>query len=159
MEWLVWGIILFLFFASFIGLVAPIIPSTPLILAGFLLYQIFIGEASLGWGFWLTMLALTVLSFVIDYVSSGLFVKRYGGSRGSFWAAILGVMFGPFLLGPFGLLLGPFLAVVLVELFHRQKIAQAIRVGAASVIGFLGGSLFRGLIHLGMIIWFFVLVF
>ncbi len=158
MEWLIWGIILVLFIFSFVGLVAPVIPSTPLIFIGFGLYHFFIGDIPLGWGFWLTMLVLTAISFVIDYVSSGFFVRRFGGSKVSFWAAIFGVMIGPFLFGPVGLLLGPFLLVILVELFRRQDLVQALRVATASVVGFLGGSLFRGLIHLGMIIWFFVLV-
>lgn len=159
MEWALWLVVIFCFALSFVGLLVPVIPSTPLVLLGFLVYQWFIGDVFLGWGFWVTMVLLTVLSFVVDYLSSGLLVKRFGGSKAAVWAAILGAVIGPFVFGPFGLFLGPFLAVLAVEWMRHQHLPQAFRVGIASLIGLLGGGLFRGLLHIVMMVWFLFVVF
>ncbi len=159
MEGLVWLVIVICFGLSFVGLLVPVIPSTPLVLLGFLVYQWFIGDVFLGWGFWVTMIVLTAVSFVSDYVASGWLVKRAGGSQAAVWAAVLGAVIGPFIFGPFGLFIGPVLAVVAVEWFRHPHFPQALRVGLASLVGLLGGALFRGLLHLVMIVWFLFVVF
>ncbi|OJF16753.1 MAG: hypothetical protein A6D91_11120 [Bacillaceae bacterium G1] len=159
MEWLWWLIIVAFFGLSFVGLFVPVIPSTPLVLLGFLVYRLLIGDVFLGWGFWLTMVLLTVFSFVVDYVASGVLVKRSGGSKAAVWSAVLGAMVGPFVFGPLGLFVGPFLAVVAVEWLRQQNLSRAVRVGGASLVGLVGGSLFRGLLHLVMIVWFLLVVF
>lgn len=159
MEWVLWLVVWACFLLSFVGLLVPVIPSTPLVLLGFLVFEWFIGDGFLGWGFWVTMVLLTAVSLVIDVAASGLLVKRAGGSRASFWAAVLGALFGPFVLGPLGLLVGPFLAVVAVEWWRHQHLPKAVRIGFASLVGLLGGSLFRGFIHVVMIVWFLFVVF
>jgi len=156
MDWLIWLLIVLCFGLSFVGLFVPVIPSTPLVLLGFLFYQWFLSDDFLGWGFWITMVALTVISFIVDYAASGLLVKRTGGSKAAVWAAVLGAVAGPFIFGPLGLFLGPLLAVVVVEWIRHRQLPQAVRVGLASLVGLLGGSLFRGLLHVVMIVWFLV---
>jgi len=158
-EWILWLVVIVCFGLSFVGLVVPVIPSTPLVLIGFLVYQLFIGDVFLGWVFWGTMVLLTIISFIVDYLASGWLVKRAGGSKEAIWAAVLGAVAGPFILGPLGLFIGPFLAVVAVELIRKKNLQQAFQVGLASLIGFLFGGLFRGVLHIVMIVWFLFIVF
>ncbi len=48
---------------------------------------------------------------------------------------------GSFILPPFGILLVPFLAVLVTELILHKDGKKALKIGFATIIGFLGGSI------------------
>lgn len=162
MEVLFWMLIGALFVLSFVGLVVPVLPGTVLIFLGFVIYHFGIDSTQLGWWFWISMIILAALGFVVDTLASAFFAKTYGGSKGAFWAAVAGAVLGPLLLGavlgPLSLVLGPMVAVVGLELLRGRDFAQAMRVGWGTFLGFLSGTLFKVLIHIVMIVWFFILV-
>ncbi len=81
--------------------------------------------------------------------------ETQGGSRLGAWAAILGILVGPLLFGPIGVVIGPFLLVLVVEIIRGVPWKQATQIGFASIIGLLGGSLLKAIIHLLMIVIFF----
>ena len=149
-----WLLILILFVLSFVGIIMPVIPGVTLIWIGLLLYN-FIISPLVGWQFWLTMFLLTVLTIVVDFLASSTWVKHKGGSRLGAWAAILGILVGPLLFGPIGVVIGPFLLVLVVEIIRGVPWKQATQIGFASIIGLLGGSLLKAIIHLLMIVIFF----
>ena len=163
MEVVLWILIGLLFALSFVGLVVPVLPGTVLIFLGFLIYHFGIDNTQLTRGFWISMILLAALGFVVDTLASGFFAKTYGGSKGAFWAAVAGAILGPILLGallgPLSLVVGPMVAVVGFELFRGRDLQQALRVGWGTFLGFLSGTLFKVLIHIVMIAWFFILIF
>lgn len=72
-------------------------------------------------------------------------------------AAVAGAIIFPFILGPVGILVGPLVAVVIVELIQRKSWQEALRVGWGTLVGFLGGLFFKGLLMFGILIWFVIL--
>ena len=150
MDYIWWALIIILFLVSFIGIVMPIIPGLPLIWAGLLIYHFGIGQLT-GWNFWVTIILLSILVIIVDYIASSAWVRRYGGSRLGAFAAFIGILIGPFLLGPIGVILGPFIAVTVAELIRGFKLEKAIKIGIASIIGFLGGSVFKVILQAAMI--------
>lgn len=157
MVW--WILIIVLFLLAYVGLILPGLPGTPFILGGFLLYHFLIDDTQLGWVFWVTVVVLTLLMFLVDYVASGVAAKKYGGSKWSVVAAVIGVLIFPFILGPIGIIVGPFLLVFFVELMLNRNWEEAMKIGFSTVIGFLGGIFVTFLIMTGMIIWFLFLAF
>lgn len=150
MDLLLWVIIIVLFILSFIGIVMPIVPGAPLIWFGIIIYYFGIEPIS-GWFFWVSIIVLTILSFVVDYVASVTFVDKWGGSKASKWAVILGLIFGPILLGPLGIILGPFILAVIAEILNGATITNSLKIGLASFVGLLGSSILKGLIYILMI--------
>ncbi len=150
-----WFIIILLFLFSFIGVIMPIIPGLPLIWIGFLIYHFGVAPLT-GINFWLTIIILSIVIFVIDYLASSAWVKRYGGSKSGALSAIGGVLLGPFIFGPIGIIIGPFIFVTVTELLQGYRFKKAVQIGFASLIGFVGGSLLKIILQLLMIAIFYL---
>lgn len=159
MDMLWWGIIILLFILAYLGLIVPALPDAPLMIAGFVIYQFLIDSGQLGFGFWITVLILAILLILVDYVSSSIAVKKFGGNALSVAAAILGVIIFPVVMGPVGVIAGPFLLVFALELVLKKSVTVALRIAYGTLIGFLGGIFAKFIVLTGILIWFFVLVF
>ncbi len=85
-------------------------------------------------------------------------LKSMGGQKTSETIAAIATIVGSFVFPPFGIILVPFLAVLVSELIIQKDIMKATKVGFATIIGFLGGSLAKVLIQLLMIVWFILAV-
>ncbi|WP_400163469.1 DUF456 domain-containing protein [Brevibacillus sp. TJ4] len=161
MDILLWIVIVALFALSIAGIFLPVIPDTILLWAGFLLYHFFVADpgAGLPASFWWGMVGLSVLLFGADFLTNMYFVKRYGGSKWSSFAAVLGIILGIFIFPPFGMIILPFVFVVLVELFvQNQPLERAIKAGFGSLLGFLGSAVVKVVLQIAMIIWFFLAI-
>jgi len=157
-----WIVISVLFLLSIVGVFIPVIPDAVLMWIAFLIYQFGIagpGEG-LGWIFWISMTIITALIFLADILSNIYFVKKYGGDKWSAGAAVAGLLIGTVLLspfvGPFSIVLGPFLAVLLLEVMRSRNKGEALQIAFGTLIGFLGSGFVKIGLILVMIIWFFV---
>lgn len=159
MDMLWWGVVILLFILAYIGLVAPALPDAPLLIAGFAVYHFLINPDRLGFGFWITALILAILLILVDYVSSSIAVKKYGGNALSITAAIVGVILFPFIMGPVGVIAGPFICVFVLELLFKKSASKALHIAYGTLVGFLGGILTKLIVLTGLLIWFWVLVF
>lgn len=158
---LAWVLITGCFLVGFIGLFISVLPETLAVLAGFVLYHFLVNPHVLSWPFWTGVIFLSVVSMLLDYVAGGIAARKYGASKWATLAAIVGTVVFPILLGPLGwlgLIIGPFVAVVLVELLQRKTFAQAVRAGFGTWVGMISGIFFKGLIMVAMIVWFLILV-
>lgn len=159
MEILLWILIVALFGLSIAGIFLPVLPDTILLWGGFLLYHFFLAapDAGLPSSFWWGMAVLSVLLYGADLLTNVYFVKKYGGSKWASLAAVVGLVMGIFLFPPFGMLILPFLFVVLVEaVFQQQPLEKAVKVGFGSLVAFLGSAAMKVVLQLVMIIWFFI---
>jgi uncharacterized protein YqgC (DUF456 family) len=80
------------------------------------------------------------LALAADLAASVLGAKRVGASRQALIGSVIGGIVGIFF-GLIGLLLGPFIGAVAGELMARRSIAGAARVGLATWIGLLVGTM------------------
>ncbi|MFC7321346.1 DUF456 domain-containing protein [Halobacillus campisalis] len=156
MDIVIWIIIGLLFLASFASLIFPIIPGPLVLWLGFLAYQFFIDGGELSILFWIAMILLTVVLIVSDIIANSYFVKKYGGSKWGERSAAIGVIAGSFIIPPFGIIVVPFVLVLVVELAQKRTADEAFKAGIGSLFGFLSGSFAKVIIQLMMIIWFFV---
>lgn len=157
-ETIYWIVIGIFFLIAYAGLVLPVLPDYPLVIAGFVVYHFLINDEKLGWFFWIIAIVVGVVLFIIDYIASSIAVKQKGGSKWSMFAAFVGIVIFPFLgLGPLGIIVGPFVMVVLVEYVQKKSFSEALEVGYSTLIGFIGGVFVKFLIMTGMICWFVIL--
>ena len=158
MEFLWWGLTILLFVLSFAGIIYPIIPSVLALWGGFAVYQFLINPIELSVWFWISMAILSVILIAADIIANSYFVKKYGGSKMSETIAAIATIVGSFIFPPFGIILIPFLAVLVTEFIRQKDIKKALKIGCATIIGFLGGSAAKVLIQLLMIAWFVIAV-
>ncbi len=152
-------IIAILFFiAGMAGIFLPVLPGAPLLVVGMVAYGLVEGFTHLTWQFFLGQFILMSFVFGIDYLANIWGVKKYGGSRTAVWGSVLGALVGLVLLGPLGIILGPFIGAVAGELLAKQDINQAVRAGIGTLLGFLGGALVKLMIQTIMIVWFFTAI-
>lgn len=127
-----------LMIAGVAGSFVPFVPGTPLILLGALIYAVATDFQPVGGWRLLLLGGLTVIGYTLDYVSGALGTRKLGGSRWAVFGAVGGGMVGLFF-GPWGILLGPILGAIAVELIYRKDLQVALKSGVGAVIGvFLG---------------------
>lgn len=158
MDFVWWGITILLFVLSFVGIVYPIIPSVVAIWGGYAIYHFLINSDELSLWFWISMALLSAVLIAADIIANSYFVKKYGGSKASERIAVISTIIGSFVFPPFGIILVPFLAVLVTEFIIHKDVLKAAKIGFATIIGFLGGSLAKIVIQLIMIIWFVLAV-
>lgn len=156
LDVILWVIIVACFIVSFIGLVYPIIPSVLVIWAGVAVYHFGINSEELSWISWTMFVLLTVVLFVADYLANLHFVDRAGGSKWGMRAATVGLIVGSFVIPPFGVIIVPFVLVLLAELVQKKSFSESLKVAFATLIAILSGTFAKGVIQLIMIIVFVV---
>lgn len=154
-------IVALLFFAGGLaGTLLPVLPGALLIWAGMLLYGVLTGFTTLGFWFFVGQGLAVALVHVIDYLAGVVGVRRYGGSRNAVYGSIAGAILGIFILGPAGIIFGPFIGAVIGEMMgpHKQ-LEVAFRSGVGTLVGLIGGTVIKLAVEIVMIIWFFWAVY
>jgi uncharacterized protein YqgC (DUF456 family) len=141
-----------LMFAGLAGTILPLIPGTPLILLGAIVYAIATDFATVD-GWLIAVLALICVGAeLVEYVAGTIGARRYGASRAGVCGAIVGGLAGILVLGPIGILIGPIAGAVAGELLAGTSGAQAIRAGLGAIIGTAAGVLLKFLAGVAMVI-------
>jgi uncharacterized protein YqgC (DUF456 family) len=144
------------FILGMAGTILPIMPGVILIYSGMLIYGILTKFVILDANFFLLQGMAVLLIFSVDFLATAAGTKRFGGSRYAMWGAVIGTLAGLVIFGPFGIILGPFLGAVTVELILGKKPNLAIKAGFGTLIGILGGTVIKLVIQITMIIYFFL---
>lgn len=126
--------------AGFVGVIAPVLPGAPLVLAGLIVAAWAEDFQYVGVWTLLFLGVLTALTYVVDAMAAALGVKRVGASKKAVLGAMIGTTVGVFFGLP-GILLGPFLGAVAGELLVTRDAKQVGRAGVAAWIGFVIGTL------------------
>jgi len=121
------------------GTVLPALPGLPLVFAGMLLAAWADGFREIGVWTVLLLALLTLVSIVVDVVSTALGAKRVGAGKAAMFGAALGTLVGAFFAIP-GLIIGPFLGAMVAELLRGRELAHASRVGFGTWVGLAVGT-------------------
>lgn len=142
-------------FVGLAGCVLPMLPGAPLVFAGIYIYAWLTGFTTISRNLIIIFLILTVLSVIIEYISSSIGSKKFGASKLGFIGAFVGAVIGVFFI-PWGLIVGPLAGALTGELIVGKKMKEAFRSGTGAVIGFFGGTLLKTVISFAMIAFFTV---
>jgi len=119
-------------------------------------YGFMTGFASLSIWFFVMQLLVMAVIFIVDFIASVVSTKKYGGSKQAAFGAAVGTILGVIILGPLGIIIGPFAGSVAAEVLLGKEIKQAVKVGFGSLVGVMGGTLFKLAAEALMIIYFFM---
>jgi len=135
---LIWAGVALLIVSGLAGLVLPVIPGPPLLLAGFVLAAWAEQFQYVGLNTLIVLSLLCLFAIILDFVAGALGAKRYGASKAAIWGALIGAVVG-IVFGPIGILFGPFVGAVIGELINGRQLQQAGRAGFGASIGMLVG--------------------
>ncbi|WP_070120662.1 DUF456 domain-containing protein [Bacillus marinisedimentorum] len=159
MDILYWIIIITAFLIAFIGLVYPVIPVALFLAVGFVLYGVFFSFDPFTISFWIVEGILMLFLFLSDYIANWLGVERSGGSKYAVRGSIAGLIIGPFLLPPFGIIIGPLAGAFLAEwLLNKSSVKMAFKVALAALAAFLAGAAMKAVVMVFMIGYFLWIV-
>lgn len=141
------------------GVFLPMFPGVSLIFVGILVASItskfsFISNSTI-----IILGLLTLISFLVDYLSGFLGAKYSGASILGSVGAILGAVFGVTTLGPIGLILGPALGVLIFEFLLKKPIKQSAKSATYTFFSTIVGMIVNTLIALIMITVFISSIF
>lgn len=134
------GILIFLGLA---GAVLPFLPGPPLALAGLIIYAVAQGTDKVSVLAILVFSVLTILTLILDFLAPVLGAKGYKASRYGVVGSFVGAIFGMFVLGPLGIIIGPFIGGFCGEILANRGAYSAWRTAIGSFVGFLVGTVFR----------------
>ena len=158
MELFWWLFTVVLFAVGLIGTVVPVFPGTIIILAGALLHRLMLGPGkSVGWRIIAILVLLTLVTYVLDFVSGYFGARFFGATKWGMFGAILGALAGT-VFGIVGLFIGPVIGAVAGEFMAGKRMIDAGRAGWGSLLGNLGALMGELLVALVMITIFFLTV-
>lgn len=141
------------------GVVLPVLPGLPLTFAGMLLAAWAGDFQQVGWMTLTVLGLLTVLSVLVDFLSTALGAQRVGASRKAIIGSIIGTFAGLLFL-PIGIFVGPFAGALIGEMLHGRELGQATKVGLATWLGLVVGMVLKvglafAMLALFLVMWFY----
>jgi hypothetical protein len=132
-----------LMLAGLLGTLAPVVPDTPLILVGALVLALADGFTLADLKLLAVLALIAVIAEALSYLAVALGAKGGGASWKGIAGAILGVVAGLVILGPWGLLIGPAVGVILGEMWAGKRGKDAIKAGLGALVGVIGGVVLK----------------
>ncbi len=133
------------------GIIFPLIPGIPLAWLGLLLLGMVTGFNAISVQVVVIFFGFTFLTLLFDVAAPLLGARRYQASRAGIIGAGIGCVVGIFLLGPFGLIVGPLCGALAGEFWIGRETSAALRSAQGVVLGFLIGSLLKVVLVLTML--------
>jgi uncharacterized protein len=124
--------------AGLVGAVVPLIPGTPLVFAGALIYAIATDFTPIGTGRLGILFVLGVAGWAIEHIAGALGARRAGGGRAAVVGALVGAVVG-LAAAPLGLLVGPIAGAIGGELLSGRDPAGSVRAGIGTAVGIVLG--------------------
>jgi uncharacterized protein YqgC (DUF456 family) len=159
LDIILWILVIASFVLAFAALIYPVLPGVPLLWLGALIYSLGISEGGLHFTFWIALSLFSIFMFAIDFISNRYFLKQTDVSDLSDKLSIPAIVIGSFVIPPFGLLIIPFITVMVVELYHEKSYKEAAKVAGSTVISFLASSAAKFIMLIMFVIIFCLYVF
>lgn len=151
MNTLCWFIAIIIMAIGLIGTILPFVPGTTIILAAAIGHRLLVGpENGMNWWGLAGMVALALLSYVLEYASGYFGAKRFGATKWGLVGAILGGIIGIFT-GFVLLLVLPIVGAIVGELIGGQRLVSAGKAGWGTLLGNLAGMIGKMAIAFAMV--------
>ncbi|MDF2606049.1 MAG: putative rane protein [Bacillales bacterium] len=158
MEVLLWILTVLLFIGGFIGLIYPIIPAILLIVLGFIVYEIGIGDIANTYIFWSIQILLILFVFLADFITNKYFLGKAGSSKKGQLVGTISLIVGSFIIPPIGLIILPFVSVFIFEFITSKDISRSAKLAVVTVLSFVSSTFAKAIIQITMIIIFLIFI-
>ncbi|MFL2615572.1 MAG: DUF456 family protein, partial [Candidatus Marisimplicoccus sp.] len=92
---------------------------------------------------------------ILDYLIPVLGVKKLGGTRSGQIGTTVGLIVALIILGPIGIIIGPFGGALLGEISTKKSLQDSIKPAFGAFIGVIAGSVIKFLISLSFLFFYF----
>ena len=137
-----------------IGSFLPIIPGPVTAWLGILLLNL-TSIVDFNLNFILITLTVAISVGILDYIIPILGVKKLGGTRSGQIGTTVGLILALIILGPIGIIIGPFLGALLGEMPEKKSFQDSIKPAFGSFVGVIAGSVIKFLISLSFLFFYF----
>lgn len=149
-PWAAWLLASLLMAVGFLGAWLPGLPGLPLIAIAALFHKLMLPQV-LSWWTVAVLILAALLGLVLDFLVTVYASRKAGATRAGTVGALVGGIAGVFFALP-GLLVGPFLGAFLAErIVARRQAGEALKAGVGAGLGFLAGTLGKGLLAVGLV--------
>ncbi len=135
------------------GVLLPALPGAFMVWLGIAAFGFLNPDVNWPISFYVVQGLLALSTYIIDYLATIWGVKKFKGSKAGAIGAVLGMLL-VFVLGPLGIIIGPFIGAVIGELLAGGELRQALTSGFGSFVGFIVATFLRLFICGIMIAWF-----
>jgi len=150
-------LVFLLMIVGILGAFVPVLPSTPLIFAGAIVYGFVTDFQAITWKVLVALLVLAIVSQALDYLATVYGAKKMNASKWGMAGAFVGTIAGLFTGGLVGVIVGPVVGAALCELlFARKDLKASVKSGVGAFLGVVGSALGKfliGLVMCGIFIW------
>ena len=140
-----------------VGSFLPIIPGPVTSWLGILLLNL-TSAVEFNLNFVLITFTVAVSVGILDYIIPILGVKKLGGSRSCQIGTTVGLIVALVILGPIGIIIGPFMGALLGEMSTKKSFQNSLKPAFGSFIGVIAGSVIKFLISLSFLFFYFDIV-
>jgi len=126
-----------------LGVIIPLLPGVPMAWVGMLIFGFATDFAFLPLETIVIFLGFTFLTVILDFAAPIIGAKRYKASKYGIVGASLGLMLGFLMLGPIGIIVGPFMGALLGEMLLGKELEEAAVSAKGVIIGFLAGGIIK----------------
>ncbi len=136
MDFIIYALLLI----GLLGCFIPILPGIPLVYLALIVQQFFDPAVHYPWSLLVFLGLCTLIISLAQYIIPLWGVKYFGASNQAVSGALIGLVLGIFtsFLGPFGIIVLPFVGATLAEMMLAQKpFGQALKAGFGAVVGLL----------------------
>ena len=154
MDLLLLIVSLLLCLIGIVGSFLPIIPGPVTSWLGILLLNL-TSAVEFNLNFVLITFTVAVSVGILDYIIPILGVKKLGGSRSGQIGTTVGLIVALVILGPIGIIIGPFMGALLGEMSTNKSFQDSLNPAFGSFIGVIAGSVIKFLISLSFLFFYF----
>ena len=137
-----------------VGSFIPIIPGPVTSWLGILLLNL-TSVVEFNLNFILITLTVAISVAILDYLIPVLGVKKLGGTRSGQIGTTVGLIVALIILGPIGIIIGPFGGALLGEMSTKKSLQDSIKPAFGAFIGVIAGSFIKFLISLSFLFFYF----
>ncbi|HNX28714.1 MAG TPA: DUF456 domain-containing protein [Syntrophomonadaceae bacterium] len=142
-----------------LGTILPMLPGVAMIFVVIIAYGWWEGFNVISLNYLIILGSLTLLSVLLNYLSTVMGAKFFGSTKTGLAGALLGTAAGIFIFPPVGLILGPLAGAFIGEYISNQDAKKSLRAGIGAVIGMFSGIVFQFALAVGIFISFLIKVF
>jgi len=151
---LIFGFIFML--VGILGSFLPVLPGPTISWIGLLLLYLTKAVPD-DWLFLGITLIIALTVFALDYIIPAVGTKKFGGTKAGMLGTMIGLLVALFfpILGPFGIIIWPFVGALVGELLNKADKKTATKAAFGSFIGFLTGTFLKfmvTIVYLGLFI-------
>ncbi len=140
-------------FITFLGLPGIFVIFLSLIIYGF--YNDFSNPTL---SVYISFAALALLASFTDNIGIFLGAGKYGSSKWGLLGVFVGGVLGTIFFFPVGIILGPFVGALLVELWVTKDFDKALKVAIGTFIGYISGIILKSIMALGLFTWLMFII-